>query len=68
MEKETDMIKKEIQIVLPLYKIAYSVFFIVLLSLIRGVTYTYEIGIAMEAPMAILTTVFLCRHLYAGDY
>ncbi len=60
------MIKKEIQIVLPLYKIAYSVFFIVLLSLIRGVTYTYEIGIAMEAPMAILTTVF-CADTYMQE-
>ena len=51
---------------LPLYKIAYSVFFIVLLSLIRGVTYTYEIGIAMEAPMAILTTVF-CADTYMQE-
>lgn len=58
--------KKEIQIVLPFYKIAYGVFFTVILSLIRGVTHTYEIGIAIEAPFAILTTVF-CADTYVQE-
>lgn len=58
--------RKEIRIVLPFYKIAYSVSFIVLLSLIRGVTHTYEIGIAIEAPMAILATVF-CADTYVQE-
>ncbi len=44
----------EMKISLPLYKIAYAVFFVVILSLVRGVAYSYEIGIALEAPMAIL--------------
>lgn len=58
--------RKEIKIVLPLYKIAYSVFFIILLSLIRGVTHTYEIGIAIEAPMAILAAAF-CADTYVQE-
>ena len=41
---------KEIKIVLPVYKIMYSAAFFVILSLVRSITYTEEIGIAMEAP------------------
>ena len=58
--------EKEIKIVLPFYKIAYAVFFIIILSLIRGVTHTYEVGIAIEAPLAILTTVF-CADTYVQE-
>lgn len=57
---------KEFKIVLPFYKIAYAVSFTVILSLIRGVTYTYEIGIAMEAPMAMLAAVF-CADTYTQE-
>ena len=60
------MMKKEIRIVLPFYKVVYSFFFIIILSLIRGVTYTYEIGIGMEAPVAMLAVVF-CADTYAGE-
>ena len=45
--------KKELKIVLPFYKVAYAISFVVILSLIRGVTYTHEVGIAIEAPFAI---------------
>lgn len=55
--------KKELKIVLPFYKVAYAISFVVILSLIRGVTYTHEVGIAIEAPFAILTAVF-----YADTY
>lgn len=58
--------KNEIKIVLPFYKVAYSVSFIIILSLIRAVTYTYEIGIAIEAPIAILATVF-CADTYVQE-
>lgn len=51
--------EKEIKISLPLYKIAYSLCFVLGLSLVRGTAYTCEIGIALEAPMAILAAVFL---------
>lgn len=60
--------KKEMKIVLPFYKIAYAVSFVVILSLIRGVVFTNEIGLSIEAPFAILTAVFLCGHLCAGNY
>lgn len=58
--------KKEVKIALPVYKIAYAVSFVVILSLIRGVTYTYEVGLAIEAPFAILTTVF-CADTYVQE-
>lgn len=57
---------KEIKIILPFYKIAYAVCFVVILSLIRGVTHTYEVGIAIEAPFAMLTTVF-CADTYVQE-
>ena len=39
---------KEIKISLPLYKIACALFFITILCLIRGVSVSYEVGIAIE--------------------
>ena len=35
---------REMKIMLPFYKVAYAVSFVVILSLIRGVTYTHEVG------------------------
>lgn len=58
--------KQEVKIVLPLYKVVYAIFFVVILSLVRGVTYTYEVGLAIEAPFAILTTVF-CADTYVQE-
>ena len=57
---------KEIKICLPLYKIAYSVFFVAVLSVVRGVSLTDEIGIALEAPMAALAAV-LCADTYVQE-
>lgn len=57
---------KERKICLPFYKIAYSIFFVAMLSVVRGVGFTYEIGIAMETPMAILATVF-CADTYIQE-
>lgn len=54
------------KIVLPLYKIAYAVSFVVILSLIRGVIFTNEIGLSIEAPFAILTAVF-CADTYVQE-
>lgn len=58
---------QEVKISLPFYKIAYAIFFVVILSLIRGVSLSYEIGIALEAPMAILAAVF-CADTYAQEF
>ena len=66
MEKEEGLLKHEIKISLPLYKIVYAAFFVVVLSLVRGVVYTFEIGIALEAPMAILAASF-CADTYTQE-
>lgn len=58
--------KKEMKIVLPFYKIAYAVSFVVILSLIRGGVFTNEIGLSIEAPFAILTAVF-CADTYVQE-
>lgn len=58
--------RAEWKIALPIYKIIYAACFIVILSLIRGVTYSSEIGIALESPMAILALVF-CADTYVME-
>ncbi|MBD5393490.1 MAG: hypothetical protein HDR71_04315 [Lachnospiraceae bacterium] len=58
--------KHEIKISLPVYKQAYAIFFVVMLSLVRGVTYSFEIGIALETPMAILAASF-CADTYTQE-
>lgn len=58
--------KYETKISLPFYKITYAVFFVVILSLVRGVTDSYEIGIALEPPMAVLAAVF-CADTYTQE-
>ena len=60
------MIMTERKISLPAYKLAYAFSFIVILSLIRGIIFSYEIGVAMEAPMAILAMVF-CADTYTQE-
>lgn len=66
VEKEADVMRKEIKICLPLYKMAYAVFFTAILSIVRGVFYSYEIGIALEAPMALLAAAF-CADTYTRE-
>ncbi len=56
----------ERKISLPAYKLAYAFCFVVILSLIRGISFSYEIGIAMEAPMAMLAAVF-CADTYTQE-
>lgn len=58
--------KYEMKIVLPFYKIVYAAFFTVMLSIVRGVAYTNEIGIALEPPMAILAASF-CADTYTQE-
>ena len=57
---------REMKISLTFQKQAYAVFFAVILSLVRGVTYSNEIGIALEAPMAILAFTF-CADTYTQE-
>ncbi|MDO4169939.1 MAG: hypothetical protein Q4D45_08555 [Lachnospiraceae bacterium] len=58
--------QKEMKICLPFYKMAYSFFFVAVLSLIRGVNFTYEIGVALEPQMALLTGV-VCADTYVQE-
>lgn len=51
--------RREAKISLPVYKVFYVLFFVVMLSVVRGVTYSYEIGIALETPMAMLAVCVL---------
>lgn len=60
------MIMTEGKISLPAYKLAYAFCFVVILSLIRGISFSYEIGIAMEAPMAALAMAF-CADTYTQE-
>ena len=59
-------IKSEMKISLPLQKQVYAAFFVVILSLVRVVIYSDEIGIALEAPVAILTMTF-CADTYTQE-
>ncbi len=58
--------KKEIKICLPFYKLSYSLFFVCVLSVIRGVAFTDEIGLALEPMMALLAAVF-CADTYVQE-
>ena len=58
--------KREMKISLTFQKQACAVFFVVILSLVRGVTYANEIGIALEAPLAILAFTF-CADTYTQE-
>ena len=60
------MMGKEMKVCLPLYKVLYSLAFAVILGIARGVTHTYEVGIACEAPMALLASVF-CADTYVQE-
>ena len=51
---------------IPFQKQAYAVFFVIILSLLRGMTYSEEIGIALEAPMAVLALTF-CADTYTQE-
>ena len=56
---------KEVKISLPFYKTASALLFIVILSLIRGVSVSYEIGAAMEpiTYVSLCVSVFVCAYI-----
>ena len=59
--------KYEIKICLPVYKIVYSLCFVVMLGLVRGITDITEIGITLDAFMAVLSSVF-CADTLQMEY
>ncbi|MDO5423130.1 MAG: hypothetical protein Q4F41_05335 [Eubacteriales bacterium] len=58
--------RKEWKICLPFYKVAYSVFCVAILSVIRGVFFSYEVGAALEPVMGLLAAVF-CADTYVQE-
>lgn len=44
VEKEESILKKEVKICMPYYKIAYSIAFVVILSAIQPVVYANDVG------------------------
>ncbi|MDO4273601.1 MAG: ABC transporter permease [Eubacteriales bacterium] len=59
--------KTEIKICLPVYKIVYSVLFMILLSLVRGISFVHEIGIAMQVYVGLLALIF-CADTYETEF
>ena len=57
---------QEMKISLTVWKQVYAIFFIVILTLVRGVTDSDEVGIALEAPMAALALTF-CADTYTQE-
>lgn len=57
---------QEIKISLPLYKVACALFFVMILTLVRGVSVSYEVGGAIEPAMAILAAAF-CSDTYVQE-
>lgn len=66
MEKEAGILRYDMKISLPFQKQAYALFFAIILSLVRGVTFSSEIGVAIEAPMAVLAFTF-CADTYTQE-
>lgn len=59
--------KKEMKICLPIYKIVYSIIFMIILSLIRGISSVTEIGITLDTSAALLAIVF-CADIYEMEF
>lgn len=51
--------RTEMKIVLPLWKMASAFCFVLVLSLVRGVSYADEVGLALEPPLAALAVAFV---------
>lgn len=56
--------KYNVKIGIPFYKAVYSILFVIVLALVRGVTYVEEIGVAMDANIALLALVFCADGYY----
>lgn len=67
VEKEESILIKNIKICLPAYKIIYSILFLIILALVRGISSVFEIGITMDPYVAILAVVF-CADTYEIEY
>lgn len=57
--EEKKIMKNEIRITLPFYKIVYPFLFLVFLAIFRGIADTKEIGVTLDPMMAALSIVFM---------
>ncbi len=64
MEEEESLVKYNVKIGIPFYKAVYSILFVIVLALVRGITYVEEIGVAMDANIALLALVFCADGYY----
>lgn len=58
--------KQDIKICFPVYKIVYSVMFLIILSLVRGISSIGEIGGTLDSNIALLAVVF-CAETYVME-
>lgn len=59
--------KYNVKIGIPFYKAVYSILFVIILAFVRGITYVSEIGVAMDANIALLALVF-CGDGYYQEF
>lgn len=59
--EEKKIMKNEIKIMLPLYKIIYPILFVLFLSIFRGIADTKEIGVTLDPMLAALSMVFMAE-------
>lgn len=57
--EEKKVMKNEIKIMLPLYKIIYPILFVCFLAIFRGIADTKEIGVTLDPMLAALSVVFM---------
>lgn len=58
---------KSLKIALPIYKIMYSFIFLILLSLVRGISGVFEIGATLD-PMVSLLAVIFCADTFEMEH
>ena len=57
--EEKKVMKNEIKIMLPIYKIIYPILFVCFLAIFRGIADTKEIGVTLDPMLAALSVVFM---------
>lgn len=67
VEKEESILKKEVKICMPYYKIAYSIAFVVILSAIQPVVYRKRNRRGSGKSCFASGSRFLCRYLSGGS-
>lgn len=59
--------KYDVKIMLPFYRLIYPILFLLLLSFVRGISDTKEIGIILDSMLPVLAIVFM-SDTYQSEY